>query len=128
MSVTRGFPFVIVPVLSRTTISVLPAISRAAEVLKRIPFRAPLPLATIIATGVARPRAQGQLITSTATARVRAVPVSEPVKNHTAKVMTEIAITTGTKIPETLSAIFAAGALVAAASLTMRIIWESVVS
>ena len=37
-------------------------------------------------------------------------------------------ITAGTKIPETLSATFAMGALVAAASLTIRMIWESVVS
>lgn len=37
-------------------------------------------------------------------------------------------MTVGTNTPETLSAIFAIGAFVAAASLTMRIIWESVVS
>ena len=39
-----------------------------------------------------------------------------------------IVITVGTKIPETLSAILAIGALVAAASLTILMIWESVVS
>ena len=39
-----------------------------------------------------------------------------------------MAITAGTKMPDTLSAIFAIGALVAAASLTMRMIWERVVS
>ena len=37
-------------------------------------------------------------------------------------------MTVGTKIPETRSAIFAIGALVAAASLTILMIWESVVS
>ena len=37
-------------------------------------------------------------------------------------------ITTGTNTPETRSATLAMGALVAAASLTMRMIWESVVS
>ena len=37
-------------------------------------------------------------------------------------------ITTGTKTPETLSAIFAMGALVAEASFTILIIWERVVS
>ena len=37
-------------------------------------------------------------------------------------------MTAGTNTPETLSAIFAIGAFVAAASLTMRMIWESVVS
>ena len=39
-----------------------------------------------------------------------------------------MAITAGTNIPHTLSAIFATGAFVAAASLTMRIICDSVVS
>ena len=39
-----------------------------------------------------------------------------------------IPITTGTKIPDTRSATFAIGALVAAASLTMRMICASVVS
>ena len=37
-------------------------------------------------------------------------------------VMTAIVMTTGTNTPETLSAIFAMGAFVAAASLTMRMI------
>ena len=37
-------------------------------------------------------------------------------------------ITTGTNTPETLSATFAIGAFVAAASLTIWMIWESVVS
>ena len=43
-------------------------------------------------------------------------------------VTTAMQMTVGTNTPETLSAIFAIGAFVAAASLTMRIIWESVVS
>ena len=43
-------------------------------------------------------------------------------------VITAIVITVGTKIPDTLSAIFAMGAFVAAASLTILMIWESVVS
>ena len=58
-------PRVIVPVLSRTAISVLPVFSRDSAVLKRIPFLAPTPLPTIIETGAASPSAQGQLITST---------------------------------------------------------------
>ncbi len=33
----------------------------------RIPFSAPLPVPTMMAVGVARPRAQGQAMTSTAT-------------------------------------------------------------
>ena len=65
MSVTLGSPFVIVPVLSRTAISVLPVCSREVAFLNKIPFLAPIPFPTITATGVARPNAQGQLITST---------------------------------------------------------------
>ena len=37
-------------------------------------------------------------------------------------------ITAGTNTPETLSVILAMGALVAAASLTIRMIWDRVVS
>ena len=73
-SVTRGSPLVIVPVLSRTTISVFPVSSRDTAVLNRSPFFAPSPLPTMIATGVASPRAQGQLITSTEIPRARANP------------------------------------------------------
>ena len=64
-SVTLGSPEVMVPVLSRATMSILPASSREAAVLKRMPFLAPMPLPTMMATGVARPSAQGQLMTST---------------------------------------------------------------
>ena len=71
-SVTAGSPRVRVPVLSSTTTSVLPAVSRAAAVLKRMPCFAPTPLPTMMATGVASPREQGQEITSTLMARARA--------------------------------------------------------
>ena len=52
-----------VPVLSRTTVSMLWAVSRASADLIRMPFVAPLPVPTIIAVGVASPSAQGQEIT-----------------------------------------------------------------
>ena len=68
ISVTCITPVVIVPVLSRATMFVLPVSSRDAAVLNRIPFLAPTPFPTMIATGVASPRAHGQLITSTDTA------------------------------------------------------------
>ena len=71
-SVTRGAPSVMVPVLSSATIWVRPAASSEAAVLKRMPFLAPRPLPTIIATGVARPSAQGQLMTSTEMPRASA--------------------------------------------------------
>ena len=117
-----------VPVLSRAIICVLPAASRAEAVLKSIPFLAPTPLPTIIATGVASPSAQGQLMTSTemplAIANVKDLPaISQP-----ASVSTESTMTVGTNIIETLSAIRASGAFVAAASDTVRIIPARVVS
>ena len=87
--------------------------------LNIIPFLAPTPLPTIIATGVARPRAHGQLITRTDIALARAKPKSAPTAIQTIKVTIAIAITTGTNTPDTLSAILAIGALVAAASETI---------
>ena len=121
-------PSVIVPVLSNATIWILPASSRDTAVLNRIPFLAPIPFPTIMATGVASPRAQGQLMTRTEIPLASAYPNSFPVSSQTMVVTTAILITVGTKTPETLSAILAIGAFVAAASLTILIIWERVVS
>ena len=57
-----------------------------------------------MAAGVAKPRAQGQAITSTDTACINAVSTM-PVSHHvTAKVIKAITTTTGTKIAVTLSA------------------------
>jgi len=126
--VTSIVPLVIVPVLSNTMISDLPAASREAAVLNKTPLRAPIPFPTMMATGVARPRAHGQLITSTEIPRARANPNDAPHKSQTIIVIAAIVSTAGTKMPDTLSATFAIGALVAAASDTRRIICASVVS
>jgi len=56
-SVTSGSPFVRVPVLSITTTWIPAEVSRAIAFLKRIPRFAPRPVPTMIAVGVARPRA-----------------------------------------------------------------------
>ena len=45
--------------------------SSDTAVLNRIPLRAPTPLPTMIATGVAKPNAHGQLMTSTEMPRAR---------------------------------------------------------
>ena len=82
----------------------------------------------MMATGVARPSAQGQLITNTDIPLAKAKPIVWPVTSHAITVITAIMITAGTNTPETLSATFAMGAFVAAASLTIWIIWERVVS
>ena len=128
ISVTTGVPFVMVPVLSNTTMSALPVCSSDTAVLNSIPFLAPTPFPTIIATGVASPRAHGQLMTSTEMALATANPAVCPMTIHMIKVNTAIPMTTGTNTPDTLSAILAMGALVDAASFTIRIICESVVS
>ena len=122
ISVTLGSPSVMVPVLSSATIWVRPKDSREAAVLYRMPFLAPTPLPTMMATGVASPRAQGQLMTRTEMARAMAKPNSLPAMSQPASVTRAIPITTGTKTPATLSAILAMGALVAAASDTVFII------
>ena len=67
-SVTEGLPSVIVPVLSKTTVSTLCAVSSASPPRIRMPISAPLPVPTMIAVGVARPSAHGQAMISTATA------------------------------------------------------------
>ena len=122
ISVTVGSPLVMVPVLSRAMIFTLPACSRDSAVLKSIPFLAPLPFPTIMATGVASPSAHGQLITSTEIALAREYENCLLTIIHTTNVTAAIIITAGTNTPDTLSAIFAIGALVAAASLTIFII------
>ena len=128
ISVTTGLPSVTVPVLSIATVLTLPRFSIAAAVLYRIPFEAPTPLPTIIATGVARPSAQGQLITKTEIAREMAKLKGFPVISQTIIVTKAMAKTLGTKIAETLSAMRASGAFVAAASDTIAIILLRVVS
>ena len=87
-----------------------------------IPFSAPFPVPTIIATGVANPNAHGQDITSTA------IPIDNenskdcPTINHIIVEIIDIKITIGTKIPLILSANFAIGAFEELASSTKVII------
>ena len=128
MSVTTGIPFVIVPVLSRTIISALPVCSNEADVLNSIPCLAATPFPTIMATGVARPNAHGQLTTKTEIALVSESPTSELTAIQITKTIADMTNTAGTKIPETLSAILAIGALDPALSLTILMICASVVS
>ena len=51
------------------------SLQKKLDYLNKIPFFAPIPLPTIIATGVARPRAQGQLITKTDIPLAKANPL-----------------------------------------------------
>ena len=128
MSVTSGCPEVMVPVLSRITVSMEWRFSRLSADLMRMPYSAAFPVPTMIATGVARPRAQGQEMTSTAMALDRANSKSCPATIHTMAVRMAMPMTTGTKMPLTLSASLAMGAFEFPASSTRRMIWERVVS
>ncbi|MDT7599112.1 MAG: hypothetical protein QOK26_1189 [Pseudonocardiales bacterium] len=66
---TTGRPRVSVPVLSNTIASTRPAASRCAPPLIRMPRRAPLPMAALIAVGVDSPTAHGQATSSMVIAR-----------------------------------------------------------
>ena len=82
----------------------------------------------MMATGVASPSAHGQEMTSTVMACSSEAASGCPVRSQPARTTAAIRMTVGTKIPETLSAILAIGALVAAASETICTICEKVVS
>jgi hypothetical protein len=111
ISVTSGFAFVRVPVLSNTTTSISFVFSKVSAVFMRIPFFAHTPVPTIIAVGVARPRAQGQAITRSATDAIIAFDMSHVMRNQAIKVINAMTIIVGTNIQETLSAKCSIGAL-----------------
>jgi hypothetical protein len=93
----RGLPSVSVPVLSTTRVSTFSRISRASAFLMSTPARAPRPTPTMMAIGVARPKAQGQAMMRTATAFTRACAKRGcgPRKSHAMKVITAAATTGG---------------------------------
>ena len=98
-SVRAGVPCVIVPVLSNTIVSIFCAVSSASAERMRMPCSAPFPVLTMIANGVASPRAQGHAMISTATALTSASVSAGggPATNQTTKVAIAMLITTGTK-------------------------------
>ena len=114
--------------MSRTTVSTSFARWSASPDLIRIPWLAPTPVPTMMATGVASPSAQGQEMTSTAIAEETANSAPAPAISHTASVTSAIPMTMGTNTPATLSASWAIGALLALASSISRTIWDRVVS
>ncbi len=95
-----------------------------------MPQEAALPVAVMMATGVARPKAQGQEMTSTLMANVTQCSELKPpsTRIQTRKVTRAMSTTTGTKMPATLSANCCRGALLVPASRTILTIFERVVS
>ncbi len=87
MAVTVGWPLVRVPVLSNSTVSTVRIDSRASRSLIRTPPRAARSVAMATTSGMARPRACGQAITSTVIVRTTAASGS-PSSVQTTAVMT----------------------------------------
>src|SRR5699024_1494816 len=105
-SVNVGSPFVTVPVLSNTTVSMDCVFSRCSPPLNNIPFSAARPEPAIIDVGVASPSAHGHAITKIEIVGIKLDRKSPGVtiKYQTKKVITAIRTTTGTNTPEILSA------------------------
>ena len=115
-----GFPSVNVPVLSKTTVSILFIDSNASPPLINTPLLAPNPVPTITAVGVAKPNAHGHAITNTEIDRINektvllvpggthSIGITFKLNklNHVMNVKIEIRITIGTKYFEILSANF----------------------
>ena len=93
-----------------------------------MPSWAPRPVPTMIAVGVASPRAHGQAMISTATAAVTATDAGSPAPSQNPRVAAAIVMTTGTNTAAIRSARRWIGALPACASWTSRAIWASLVS
>ena len=85
ISAIAGLPSVRVPVLSKTTCDKLCARSKVAMSLIKMPARAAAPEPVMIAVGVAKPKAQGQAMTNTATALMSACSIVSPAKLGGAK-------------------------------------------
>ena len=100
--------------------------SKCCADLTKIPKLAPFPVPTMMAVGVASPKAHGQEITRTEIAQFKAKWKSLfPRVNHKMKVMIAIVITVGTKTP----LIYQAQIMPEAPPrLTKRMILERVVS
>ena len=121
-------PSVRVPVLSKATMVRSRACSMARADRMSIPSCAPRPVPTCRAVGVARPRAQGQAMISTATVAETASPVAWPASSQPTRVAAAIASTVGTKIAATRSTRRCTGAREAWASATNRASFAGVAS
>ncbi len=123
---SRGRPSVRVPVLSKARSVACPRASRAAASRTSTPFRAAEPRPTMTATGVARPRAQGQAITRRVTAGRQAWARAPVAIHHPARVSRARTRMVGTKTALMRSARSWAGALdpcACATSAAMRASW-----
>ena len=103
--------------------------SSATALLNRMPWRAPRPVPTMTAVGVARPSASGQVMTTTVMANRSAVETPAPAgPSHAKNVTAPPASATSTSQKAARSASRCAGALLLCASWTSLTIWASAVS
>jgi len=104
------------------------AASSAVAFLNRMPRCAPSPVPTMIAVGVASPRASGQVITTTVMAYSMAVEVLAPPSHQARKVTVPPIRATNTSQKAARSASRCPGALEFCASCTRATIWARAVS
>ena len=123
-STTVNFPCVIVPVLSNTIVSTLWSDSNVSLDFISMPFLLHVPIDTTIASGVARPRAQGHATTSTLTNATNAFAVSFVTTKFNIKDKIAITKIVGTKYPLILSANLWILVFVLVASITIFTILE----
>mmetsp|Transcript_25611 Transcript_25611/g.77208 ORF Transcript_25611/g.77208 Transcript_25611/m.77208 type:complete len:349 (-) Transcript_25611:275-1321(-) len=132
---SRGFPSVSVPVLSKTTHVACAAASRTAPPLTSTPMRAPTPVPTMTAVGVARPSAQGHATTTTDTpnrsakrngsrssSHVSGTPPKTQPRYQPRNVQVPQKMMNGVNLDATASANCWTGALLSCASSTRRAI------
>ena len=119
-----------VPVLSNTMALMRWALSRLSASLIRIPISAPFPIPTMMAVGVASPKAHGQAIIRTVTAASNpwVNPLFPPKTIQSTKDSRAIPIIVGTKTAAIRSTSFWTGALLPCASCTRWMIWANKVS
>src|SRR5699024_7992415 len=106
ISVEVGVPFVTVPVLSSTAVSLDCVFSKFSPPLNKIPISAARPEPAIIEVGVARPNGHGQSITKIEIVGIKLARKSPggTMVNQIKKVATASSTTIGTDTPEILSA------------------------
>ncbi|CAB4591416.1 unannotated protein [freshwater metagenome] len=102
---TEGFPAVNVPVLSNTMVSIRRVLSSTSVPRMMIPLRAPRPVPTRRAIGVASPRAHGHATTSVDTATASAVSTLPVVHHQPRPARAASTMTRGTNTAEIVSTV-----------------------
>ncbi|MPM55675.1 hypothetical protein SDC9_102472 [bioreactor metagenome] len=127
-SVTWGFPWVMVPVLSKATALSRPRFSRWAPPLTSTPLRAACAIPERIAAGVPNARAHGEAATKRVIARKKLSLKGKPNMGGSTMIASVESKTAGTKIRSNFSTVCWVGDFCAWASSTIFIMRERVES